>query len=144
MEFKYVISGVVLFSFFAYGFFRIGKSIWSEFDHARLGKNCTLKKDAKIVDVDTVRVRYLKNGAKYKTTVRFSDGFTFITHETDREDHVLSYRISIDSELYKQIIDNAIEMHDAVMEKQQHPSKFAPKLTLKLYMIQLAVDSQNY
>ena len=96
-----------------------GKPVWSLFDHSKTEPNAVLRSDAKIVDIDTEQVTYMKNGAKYKTTIRFSDGFVFTTHKTDRDDNFFSYKISISPELRKEIISNAIEAHDRALQKQR-------------------------
>ena len=105
--------------YLAYGLFNFGKAFWSLFKHTSVPKNAILYRDAKIVDVRSDKVQYVKNGSKYKTTVRFSDGFRYITHETERDDNFLTYQISISPELYKSIIECAKEEHDRAFEKQQ-------------------------
>lgn len=132
MEIEFIVPLIILIAFFAYGFFRIGKAIWSCFDHSWTVDNAKLHPGAKIVDINTEEVQYIKNGAKYKTTVRFSDGFTFVTHETEREDHFVSYKISLNKELYDQIIRSAIAAHDCALEKQQQPSRSVSKFEKKL------------
>lgn len=119
MDTKYVMGWAIMIAFVAYCSYRIGKAIWSCFDHSNVENNAILSRDAKIVNVHSEKVQYVKNGMKYKTTVYFSDGFEFITHDTDREDELLSYRISISPELYKAIIENAKEAHDRALAKQQ-------------------------
>ena len=119
MEIQYVIPGVLLFAFFAYAAFCFGRAFWSLFDHTKIEPNAVLKPDAKIVGIDTNKVTYLKNGTKYKTTVRFSDGFSYITHATDRDDKLFTYTISISPELRKAIIAAAIESHEEALKKQK-------------------------
>ena len=119
MEIKYIIPGLLLVAFAAFFIFLIGRSIWSCFDHSHIKPNSVLRKDAKIVNINTEKVQYTKNGAKYKTSVYFSDGFVFVTHETDREDNMFTYRISIGPELRKKIINNAIEAHDRALMRQK-------------------------
>ena len=89
MDYQEIIPGVILISFFAYAFFRIGKAIWSNCNHARMEGNCILSPDAKVIGMHSEKVQYLKNGMKYKTTVRFSDGFVFITHTYKKQQNTL-------------------------------------------------------
>ena len=87
------------------------RSIYWKFDHKGWKENSRPDPNARIIDVSREEVMYEKNGAKYKTTVRFSDGFYYITHKTHRENHFLSYTISVDKELSDEIIETAIEAH---------------------------------
>ena len=98
-------------------YFVYRKQIWSLSDHSEVYHNLELKPDAKIVDIKTEKVQYVKNDVKYKTPVSFSDGFSFVTHQTDREDHFFTYNISVGSELYKQIIAKAVEAHNRALEQ---------------------------
>ena len=116
MEPIYVIAWVVLSLFIAYYSYRIGKAIWNCFDHSKVEHNATLRQEAKIVNVHSEKVQYVKNGMKYKTTVTFSDGFEFITHKTNREDNIFTYEISVDTE---QIIENAMKAHGRALKKQK-------------------------
>lgn len=106
----------VIFGYFA---FCIGRSIWSMFDHSvwRAPKNPDI--NAEIVNVNVEKVRYSKNDAKYKTTVIFSDGFNFITHRTNRDDHFMSYTITIDNQLKIAIINTAVAAHIKAVNKMQ-------------------------
>ena len=99
-------------------YFAFRKQVWSLSDHSEAYHNVELKQDAKIIDIKTEKVQYMKNDTKYKTTVSFSDGFSFITHKTNREDHFFTYNISVGSELYEQIIGNAIAAHNRALEQQ--------------------------
>ena len=69
-----------------------------------------LKKDAHIVSSQT-KVCGLKFEHKFRTTVIFSDGFTYISHATNRTDSWLSYEISISASMKENIIDRAISAH---------------------------------
>ena len=94
-----------------------GKEWYSYFDHWEWEDDDRLDKNAEIVSVTSDKVLYVKNGGKYKTTVTFSDGFVYITHTTNREDGFFHYYISVDEELKKVIIDNAIRQHGKVVDK---------------------------
>lgn len=67
--------------------------------------------NAKVIDIQVERVIYTKNNAKFKTTVLFDDGYVFVSHKTDREDHTFRYKISISRETQEVIINNAITQH---------------------------------
>lgn len=95
------------------------KDFWSLFDHSFLPKGAKLVPDAIIVNFCPQKVQYTKNGAKYRTTVSFSDGFEFITCKTDRADGFLSYEIFISQELAESIMKKAIKAHDRALAKQQ-------------------------
>ena len=116
MESMYIISWVLLSIIVAYYAYRIAKAVWNCFDHSKVPKNALLRQDAKIVDVSSEKVQYVKNGAKYKTTVSFSDGFVFITHKTNREDNLFTYQISVDTD---EILESAIKAHDRAIKKQK-------------------------
>lgn len=117
--FLFAIFVFIMIIFLVRGLINFAKGFWSIFDHAKISKSAILREDAKIVNVRSEKVQYVKNGMKYKTTVTFSDGFTFITHETDRDDHFLSYNISISPELQEWIIRAATDAHEDAFEKQQ-------------------------
>ena len=94
-----------------------GKEWYSYFDHWEWEDDDRLDKNAEIVSVTSDKVLYVKNGGKYKTTVTFSDGFVYITHTTNREDGFFHYRISVDEELKKEIIKEAISCHNKTVDK---------------------------
>lgn len=116
MESTYIIAWALLSVIVAYYSYRIGKAVWNCFDHSKVKANSVLCSDANIVDVRSEKVQYAKNGAKYKTTVTFSDGFKFITHKTNREDNFFTYQISVDTE---EILENATKAHDRALKKQK-------------------------
>ena len=94
------------------------RAIYHLFDHTDYDTTLPLDPHAKIVDICSEQVQYTKNGAKYKTTVSFADGFRFITHKTKRKEGFFTYQISIDEETLKRIIDKAIFAHKKAVEKQ--------------------------
>ena len=96
----------------------IHKEIWSLFDHSEV-LSYELQPDAEIVHIKTERVQYTRNNAKFKTTVYFSDGFSFVSHKTDREDGFFRYRISVGPELRERIISKAIIAHNRAIERQK-------------------------
>ena len=102
------ILGVLCFGWF---FLTIGRSIYHLFDHTKWDKSSMPDLNAKIIDIHTEKVIYIKNGAKFKTTISFSDGFHFITHKTNREDEFFTYHIAVDKSLMNEIIEKSILVH---------------------------------
>ena len=100
--------------------FPLWLEIYSGFDHTAWKEFSNPKMDAKIVDITSEKVKYLKNRAKFATVVTFSDGFQFITCKTKVRMGFSSYAISIDAELQKEIIEKACAAHKKAIEK---PSK---------------------
>lgn len=106
--------GAFLFGCMIFG---IGRSVYWSFDHLGWNNVARPDADAQINNFTSEQVKYEKNGAKFKTTVTFTDGFYYITHKTNSERHVLSYTISIDDALKAEIIKKAIEKHQKAVEK---------------------------
>lgn len=105
--------GIIIIGGVVYG---IGRSIWSVFDHSGWKSDSKPDPNAQIIDISSKRVKYSKNGAKYKTTISFSDGFYYITHKTNREQNLLAYKISIDNNLMAEILESAISDHRIAVE----------------------------
>lgn len=103
-----------LFALFFIGFalFNLYREAWSWFDHCKWESWATPDQNAKLTNFSSEQVKYSKNNAKYKTTVSFSDGFTFTTFKTGRESGFMSYRIYIDQAMKLEIIQKAIDKHD--------------------------------
>ena len=91
------------------------RGIYSRFDHSSWNESAQPSQDATITDVTPEKVKYSKNNAKFKTTVTFSDGFRFVTHRTNKVQHLMSYDISID---INEITTLAIEAHQKAVEKE--------------------------
>ena len=97
-----------------------GREISSFFDHTAWKPLSNPKIDATIVDISTEKVKYIKNGSKFKTTITFSDGFQFITHKANVTSGLLSYTVSIDGDKRKELIEKAIAAHSQAVN---NPSK---------------------
>ncbi len=93
-------------------------NIYSAFDHCGWDTDSNPDPNAKIIDISSKEVQYAKNGVKYKTTVKFSDGFYFVTYKTDRKDKLFTYQISIDQQLYDKIISKAVQKHLEAIKKR--------------------------
>lgn len=97
-----------------------GPEIYTWFDHTEW-KTCSNPNiNATIVDISSEKVQHIKNGAKFKTTVTFSDGFQFITHKTNTTAKLLTYTISVDANLRNKIIEKAVLAHNDALN---NPSK---------------------
>ena len=115
--FLQVIVVIYIIAFLAYAVYLMAMETYTKFDHSFI-PSTPLKSDAKIVDTTSEQVRYMKNGAKYKTNVVFSDGFIFTTYKTKRKVKNFTYYIFIDNELAMQITELAIKAHTKAYDKQ--------------------------
>lgn len=118
-----MLAGVFGLVVLALCFVQMGKAIWSCFAHTSWDKDANPDPDAIIVDINSQQVKYVKNGAKFKTTVVFSDGFTYVTHKTNRENHFGSYTISVNR---KEIAEAAKLAHAKAVEKKDVKAAPAP------------------
>ena len=109
-------EGIVLIIFLALLITGWIRNLGSLNDKGEWSDSARPSKDAKIVDVTTRKVEYTKNNAKFMTVVRFSDGFVYQSHDTDREDHTFTYSIRTDRE---KICKKAIEAHIVAVEKNE-------------------------
>lgn len=97
-------------------FFGWVRPIWWMFDHWGWSTCSKPDSNAQPNDFTSERVKYVKNDAKFKTTVTFTDGFYFITHKTSRMDYFMSYTISLPPELKAEILNKAIAKHAAAVD----------------------------
>lgn len=118
MSIAYAIACVSLGIIFVCIAIPFGLAFWSLFDHSKWLKYSNPNHDSTIIDRKIQTVHYLKNGKKYKTTIRFSDGFVFTTHKTNRSESFLTYRISIDGNLARDIQKKAIETHERAVNRR--------------------------
>ena len=90
--------------------------IYNAFSHSSVKSYENLRRDAKIVNVkrDTVGG---KNDKKIRTMVIFDDGFVFISHKTDRENHLMSYRIQVTESTAREILADAMKAHQKACDK---------------------------
>lgn len=107
---------VILMAFFA---FPIVAHLLCKIDRYGWEKPCAPDMNATIVGTKTEEVQYIKNGARYRTVIAFSDGFYFITHKTKVDERFWTYRISIDKELATDIILLAMEKHEKAVKRYQ-------------------------
>ena len=97
-------------------FYNTIMDVYTWFDHYGWSEKSKPDKNAKIQNITSERVQYVKNKAILKTKITFSDGFYFITHKTDRDDKFLIYKIYLSDELRKHIMELAIEKHDSAVD----------------------------
>lgn len=117
MENGKLILGLILLVILAYPIFGLVRAFLSLFDRGVWGKNAIPNANARIVDMRMEKVQYIKNGTKYKTKVLFSDGFTFITHKTERADGLFNYSIFISPELRDKILKKAEVTHQRAVKR---------------------------
>ncbi len=128
---------VIVFGFFAIRFLIVGiyglfLELWSFTEHSKWEKDAKPSLDAMICDIRTEKVQYVKNGVQYKTTVCFTDGFMYISHETEREDHAFHYNISLSDRVRKRIIEDAKEEHERKTQKYLKKQLKKNSSTIKL------------
>ena len=100
------------------------RQILSKFDHSKWAKDANPSIDAQIVDIKSKLVRYFRNDAKYRTTVKFSDGFIFVTHKTERAEGFVRYSVSVDRSFLEHVILVAAkEAHEKAVSKKLLKSK---------------------
>ena len=90
--------------------------IYNAFSHTNKKSCKNLRCDAKIVNVkrDTVGS---KNDKKIRSVVTFDDGFEYVSHKTDSENHLMSYRIQVTESTAKEILADAIKAHQKACDK---------------------------
>lgn len=89
----------------------IRKNIYNSSDHHTWDKGSSPNHNAIITNVKREIVGS-KGSSKYRTIITFSDGFTFISHDTNVENHLIYNKLSVDQELNNQIIEKAISAHN--------------------------------
>lgn len=109
------IFGLFALVYLGVGFYNMGLAIYHIADHSKWQENAVPDPGARIIDIKSEKVKYIKNDARFKTTVTFSDGFFFTTHKTDRENHFGSYTISVNK---KVVLEAAIQAHAKAVEKK--------------------------
>ena len=97
--------------------YTIYTSIYNSCSHIK-GDPKFLKEDAKIIDIKT-KIVGPKQSSKLRTIVIFNDGFKYISHRTNREDHLLHYTLSITENQKKAIISEAKIAHGETLKKFQ-------------------------
>ena len=134
-----IIVLVVLFGWLAFSWY---KEIASKFDYSRWASGAKPNKDAVILEVNTKKVKYIRNQAKFKSVVRFSDGFSFTTHQTGRKEHFGYYTISVSEEEISAIAKRA--HRSALEELEAKGEKIYTVNDLKEYdPVRVALENQK-
>ena len=94
------------------------KDIYDSTNHCRCNDASRLSIEAKIVNISTEKVG-TKGHKRFRTTVVFSDGFEYISHDTNVDNYVFAYRISLSASDKEQIVLDAIEAHKNAIEKYE-------------------------
>lgn len=84
--------------------------IYNAFSHTNKRSCKNLRPDAEIANVKEYTVGG-KNDKKIRTVVTFDDGFEYVSHKTDRENHLMSYRIQVTEATRKKILEDAMQAH---------------------------------
>ena len=93
------------------------KGVYNLTDHIKIEDKTALRINAKIKNVER-KIVGSKGSKKYRTTIEFDDGFTYISHKTQDDNFIIMHRISISSELNDEIMNDAIEAHKkAVLQR---------------------------
>lgn len=99
----------------------IAKDVYDSTDHSYFDDAVLLKSDAVPIDIKRDIVG-TKGHKRVRTTILFDDGFRYISHKTDIDDHFLSYSISVSASTSRDIIADAIAAHGKAMQKQMNRS----------------------
>lgn len=100
--------------------YNLVKDILSYFNFSSWSKDAMPNKDAVILRREEQTVKYVKNDAKIKSTVYFTDGFRFVTHDTVRKNGFGSYQIGVDKD---KIIFMAENAHQEALQKLARQGK---------------------
>lgn len=103
----------ILILVFMVGIYLIVK-ISSTGDREVYSKDTELRTDAEIIDISN-KIVVMKGEHKFRTVVTFDDGFKFVSHDTDREDQFLGYKISVTEKTNEFIIKKAINAHNCAL-----------------------------
>ncbi|MBE6957776.1 MAG: hypothetical protein E7447_01305 [Ruminococcaceae bacterium] len=83
----------------------------------------SLRRDAKIIDISSEKVG-LKGDYKFKTCITFDDGFKYYSYDTEREDHLLYYTISLSKHTTEAVIVRAKRSHECACDAAGIPNQF--------------------
>lgn len=113
--------GAYLLSFIVFGALAamICYEVYNGKDHSKCALPEFLREDAKISSVKQEKVG-LKGSVTYRTTILFQDGFQYISHKCDRNDHFTYYTIFISEDTAENIRQSAYNAHRKAIEKRDH------------------------
>lgn len=77
----------------------------------------TLREDVKISYVNRESVG-TRGRRRWRTTVLFTDGFKYVSHKTDIQNHFASYTISISVNTNDEILQDALMAHHKIISQK--------------------------
>ena len=97
-------------------FLYVGIIVWLIRNKIYTSTNHINYDSSKLTDDATIKeIKHNTVGAKgdkvIRTTVTFSDGFRFVSHDTIRENHLFFYTLSVPEEIKKRITQTAVLAH---------------------------------
>lgn len=93
------------------------QDIYNSTNHSQIESIDMLKSNAKIIDLKSCVIG-TKGHKRIRTTVIFNDGFKYISHITNVENHMLYYSISLSESAKYEIIFDAISAHNKALKKK--------------------------
>ena len=88
------------------------RPLWRERDRETWEANAAPSALARIQEISAQRIRKEGSGARFKMTVRFSDGFTFVTWANNRRD-------ALDDEFKRKVAAKATTAHRIAVRKKK-------------------------
>lgn len=96
----------------------IAKDIYDSTSHSSCENPDRLREDAMPNDIQR-KIVGTKGHRRVRTTVLFDDGFKFISHKTDVENHIFYYSISTPSPILKEILLDAAIAHEKMLKRKK-------------------------
>lgn len=96
----------------------IYKDWYDSTDHVSCSDQNALRPEARIIDVQREQVG-TKGHRRWRTTVSFDDGFQYISHETQVEEFIFSYKISVTDKQNEEILIKAVVAHQKAIEEKE-------------------------
>ena len=109
-----ILAPVIVILFIVGIVFMIRDGSYNTRSHSVVSESAKLRANAKIIDVKSERVGR-KDTTAIRTTVSFDDGFTYISHDSDKEFHLASYTLSLSKETMNKILHDAVAAHQAAL-----------------------------
>lgn len=96
----------------------IAKDIYDSTSHSSCENPSLLREDAKPNDIQR-KIVGTKGHRRVRTTVLFDDGFRFVSHKTDVENHLFSYSISTPAPILNEILLDATIAHEKMLKRKK-------------------------
>lgn len=113
-----VYSVIILFFLIAAIAAIIMKDIYDSTNHSSCDDISLLREGAKPQDVQR-KIVGTKGHRRVRTTVLFDDGFRYISHKTDVENHLFYYSVSTPTPVLNEILVDAIIAHDKMLKRKK-------------------------